>query len=177
MRDLSRRALKRKEALEIYDAFMCYSRTDEQAQPFIAAILEALAKHGLHVWFDKENLMPGVRWTKSIWMSIASVRCAALVVIGPWGLGPFQEREVAKFLEENRKRGLKVIPVLVAGVAWKSVPSELRNFQAVECGKIPTFDSEELTRLVAGIVGCKKGKDFRRSLEDHLRPYAYPQSS
>jgi hypothetical protein len=80
-------------ANESYDVFISYSRLDSRHATELDSILRA---KGLKSFFDRRNLAPGLPWVRALEQAIGAAK-AAIVLIGPHGLGNTQqyERELA----------------------------------------------------------------------------------
>jgi hypothetical protein len=75
----------------------------------------ALREKGLSVFLDRWYLVPGQRWQAALEKVLLSCRAAA-VLIGPHGLGSWQQREKELALDRQaREESLSVIPVLLPG--------------------------------------------------------------
>jgi TIR domain len=76
-----------------YDVFISYSRADSRHAAEIDAVLRA---SGLRPFFDRRNLSPGLPWLRALEQAVSASK-AAIVLIGPRGLGNTQqyERELA----------------------------------------------------------------------------------
>jgi ABC-type multidrug transport system fused ATPase/permease subunit len=97
-------------ASETCDVFISYSRLDERHAAEIVSILRA---KGLRPFFDRRNLAPGLPWVRALEQAIGAAK-AAVVLIGPHGLGNTQqyERELA-FVRQSRERTFPVVPVIL----------------------------------------------------------------
>jgi len=76
-------------ANETYDVFISYSRADARHAAEIDSTLRA---HGLKSFFDRRNLAPGMPWIRALEEAMAAAK-AAIVLIGPRGLGNTQQYE------------------------------------------------------------------------------------
>ena len=90
-------------ANETYDVFVSYSRADWRHAAEIDSVLRA---KGLKPFFDRRNLAPGLPWVRALEQAIGAAK-AAIVLIGPRGLGNTQqyERELA-FVRQTPRSGL-----------------------------------------------------------------------
>src|SRR4051794_22691174 len=97
-------------ASEAYDVFVSYSRADWRHATEIDSVLRS---KGLKPFFDRRNLAPGLRWVPALEQAIC-VSKAAIVLIGPRGLGNTQqyERELA-FVRQTRDPAFPVVPVIL----------------------------------------------------------------
>jgi TIR domain len=97
---------------EIYDVFVSYSRSDLRHAAEIDSILRA---KGLRSFFDHRDLAPGLPWIRALEEAIGAAK-AAIVLIGPQGLGNTQqyEREVA-LARQGRDPAFLIVVVLLPG--------------------------------------------------------------
>ena len=97
-------------ANETYDVFVSYSRADWRHAAEIDSVLRA---KGLKPFFDRRNLAPGLPWVRALEQAIGAAK-AAIVLIGPRGLGNTQqyERELA-FVRQTRDPAFPVVPVIL----------------------------------------------------------------
>jgi hypothetical protein len=95
---------------EAYDVFVSYARADWRHAAEIDSILRA---KGLRPFFDRRNLAPGLPWVRALEQAIGAAK-AAVVLIGPHGLGNTQqyERELA-IVRQSRDRAFAVVPVIL----------------------------------------------------------------
>jgi hypothetical protein len=101
-------------ANESYDVFISYSRLDSRHAADIDSILRA---NGLRSFFDRRNLSPGLPWVRALEQAIGAAK-AAIVLIGPHGLGNTQqyERELA-FVRQSHEPTFPVLPVILPGAS------------------------------------------------------------
>jgi formylglycine-generating enzyme required for sulfatase activity/energy-coupling factor transporter ATP-binding protein EcfA2 len=93
-----------------FDVFVSYNTLDHAA---VEQIGRALKDRGLSVFLDRWELVPGRSWPEALEGHLARCRSAA-VVLGPSGLGPWQQRERALALDrQGRDPGFGVIPVIL----------------------------------------------------------------
>src|SRR6266478_2784729 len=99
---------------ETYDVFVSYSRADWR---HAAEIDSVLRDKGLKTFFDRRNLAAGLPWVRALEQAIGAAR-AAIVLIGPRGLGNTQqyERELA-FVRQTRDPAFPVVPVILPETA------------------------------------------------------------
>jgi hypothetical protein len=97
-------------ANETYDVFVSYSRADWRHATDIDSILRA---KGLTSFFDRRNLAPGLPWVRALEQAIGAAK-AAIVLIGPRGLGNTQqyERQLA-IIRQSRDPTFPVVPVIL----------------------------------------------------------------
>ncbi|MBF0476800.1 MAG: DUF1566 domain-containing protein [Deltaproteobacteria bacterium] len=135
-----------------FDVFLCHNSQDK---PVVRTLAESLQNRGLKVWLDEWELIPGRRWQDELEKVIEGghVRTAA-VLVGPDGVGPWQNMELRVFLDEFVRCGLPVIPVLLPEApSGLKLPVFLRSFTWVDLR--PSLSDNGLDRLIWGITGRK----------------------
>ena len=95
-----------------YDVFLSYARSDGGPA---AELNDALRARGLHTFFDRSELRPGLRWIPALEDAIGRSNAVAILV-GRHGIGNTQqyERELA-LVRQTRDNSFPVIPVLMPG--------------------------------------------------------------
>lgn len=97
------------------DLFLSYNRRDN---PAVEQLAQALRDRGLELFKDDWYLSPGDHWPSALERRLADCTAVA-VVIGPHGLGPWQQREVYTAIDREvgehtaGQPGFRVIPVLL----------------------------------------------------------------
>lgn len=133
-----------------FDVFLCHNSSDK---PMVRHLAEQLHRRGLVVWLDEWELIPGRPWQEALEEIIQTVMAAA-VLVGPDGIGPWQDREMRGFLSEFVRRNLPVIPVLLPGASDKpELPIFLKEFTWVDLRA--GISENALDRLQWGITGKK----------------------
>ncbi len=93
-----------------FDVFVSYNTLDHAA---VERIGRALKDRDLTVFLDRWELVPGRPWPKALEGHLSRCRCAA-VVLGPSGMGPWQEREHYLALDRQaRDKAFGYIPVIL----------------------------------------------------------------
>ena len=133
-----------------YDAFLSYSREDEDEVTRIAERLRDEAR--LQVWFDRWELVPGDPWQEKLEQALRETG-TSVVFIGRKGLGNWQAPEVRAALNRNAERRMRVVPVALPGVDVKDerIPLFLKNLDF--CLLRSLDDQPNFERLVGGITG------------------------
>lgn len=137
---------------ESYDAFFAHNSTDKRS---VLRIAEAMSKRGIKTWVDVEQIPPG-RWFQEI-IQAAIPRCrAAVVFIGPRGLGRWQDVELRALLQRCVDHGMPVIPVLLPRA--RAVPPELIFLGQLNWVKFPRRinDPKALDALFWGISSTRE---------------------
>ena len=135
-----------------FDVFLSHNSKDK---PAVRQLGEELKARGLAVWLDEWELVPGRPWQEAI-EEIVRTTCAAAVLVGKDGIGPWQDREMRGCLSEFADRRLPVIPVLLPGARKKPrLPIFLKQFTWVDLRNGITQDG--LDRIVCDITGVRPG--------------------
>ncbi|MCG6940810.1 MAG: SUMF1/EgtB/PvdO family nonheme iron enzyme [Thiohalocapsa sp.] len=93
-----------------FDVFLSYNPLDHAA---VGHLARALEDRGLKVFLDRWELVPGSAWPEALAGHLAQCRAAA-IVLGPHGMGPWQQRERTLALDrQGRNPRFGVIPVLL----------------------------------------------------------------
>lgn len=126
--------------------FLSYNRADLAEVRELAAAME---QRDCPTFLDERALVPGQPWVRELEAQIATAPAAA-VLIGTHGVGEWQQREIEALLEQQRKRGCLVVPVLLRSApADSQVPIFLSTLQWVDLRK--GYD-DALRNLVAALA-------------------------
>jgi predicted ATPase/nucleotide-binding universal stress UspA family protein len=130
-----------------FDVFLCHNSQDKEA---VKEIGKQLIKAGLRPWLDEWELRPGLPWMRALEEQISKIRSAA-VFVGESGLGPWQDAEREAFIDEFRRRGCPVIPVILSGTEkTPALPLFLKQMTWVDFRK---REPDPLRSLIWGITG------------------------
>jgi tetratricopeptide (TPR) repeat protein len=139
-----------------FHVFLSHNSRDK---PVVCEIAAALRAEGLNPWLDEEQLIPGRPWQEGLEEIIETCRTAA-VLVGPSGIGPWQEPEMRACLSEFIDRKLPVLPVLLPGAPkTPRLPLFLRAFTWVDLRG--GLFGEAWNRLIWGITGAKPDRQPR----------------
>src|SRR5512143_965352 len=134
------------------DVFLSYSRADA---PAVRQIQVYLKQAGFTTFLDRDNLPAGRPWLPALEQAIA--RCAAVaVLVGPAGLGTWQQREVQLALDQQAQaeragRAFPVIPVLLPKV--EDPPGGFLRLQTWVDLRADLADPTQLHLLLTGLRG------------------------
>lgn len=133
-----------------FDTFLSHNRHDK---PAVRDLKQRLVTYQLTVWFDEDELQPGIPWPRLLEDGIKHSKSIA-VLVGKDGLGPWEDEEMQVALRLAVKDKRPVIPVLMPGApAQPQLPMFLDNRTWVDVRAGLTSDA--LDRLVWGITGKK----------------------
>ena len=139
---------------DLFDVFLSHNSKDKTAVRQLFEKLES--SYGLRVWYDEEELPPGLPWQPLLEKGIRNSASAA-VVVGNDGLAPWEDEEMQAALNLAVRDGRPVIPVLLPTAPHQpDLPLFLSNRTWVDFRG--GFTQDKLNRLVWGITGEKPGK-------------------
>lgn len=157
-----------------FDVFLSHNSCDK---PAVRELRDRLAARRLTVWFDEDELRPGIPWQQLLEEGIRASRSVA-VVVGRDGAGPWEKEEMRAallFATDDKDTPRPVIPVLLPGAKRPKLPLFLQSRTWVD---LPTGPADEaaLDRLVWGITGRKKARRAtdRRSTDTRDNTEALP---
>ena len=132
-----------------FDAFLSYNREDGLAVEDIARRLGTL---GLRPWLDVADMPPG----EAPWQDVLARQIdrapAAVIFLGPHGLGPWQAFEQRKIMDTYaRRKSLRIVPVLLGGAEIDVLDDGfLGQWPAVD---FRTEPDDAFRRLLWGLTG------------------------
>ena len=107
------------------DVFLSYNRLEVE---LVAELAQELRQRGLRPWFDRDDIVGGDPFPRTIEDAISRAKTAAFIV-GTSGVGKrWHERERQALIQRSVEKGLRVIPVLLPGV--DKIPD---GFEPVQC--------------------------------------------
>jgi energy-coupling factor transporter ATP-binding protein EcfA2 len=144
-----------------YDVFVSYSRADG---PHAAEIDSVLRVKGLKTFFDRRNLQPGLPWVRGLEQAIAGAK-AAIVLIGPRGLGNTQqyERDLA-LIRQTRDPAFPVVPVMLPETTSDPPFDFLRVLTWIDFSHVAKVSDapDVLEQLLAALQGGQASVDAMR---------------
>jgi phosphotransferase system HPr-like phosphotransfer protein/mannitol/fructose-specific phosphotransferase system IIA component (Ntr-type) len=133
-----------------FNVFLSHNAKDKEK---VRQLKTHLEKRGLKVWFDEEELRPGIPWQDLLEQGILGSTSVA-VLIGKDGLGPWEEEEMRLALRKAVSEKRAVIPVLLPGTLTRpELPPFLGNRTWVNLAE--GFTKSSLDKLCWGITGIK----------------------
>ncbi|MBL8873637.1 MAG: TIR domain-containing protein [Planctomycetaceae bacterium] len=137
-------------AVNSFDVFLSHNGKNKSA---VRDLKQQLLRYSLTVWFDEDELQPGIPWQKLLEDGIHQSSSIA-VLIGKDGLGPWEDEEMQTALRLAVADKRPVIPVLMPGAAAQpKLPMFLTNRTWVDLRN--GFTTDGLNKLVWGITGNK----------------------
>ncbi len=144
-----------------HQVFISYNSRDADLALPVVAVLKA---QGISLWLDQEQLLPGRPWLPVLEAGLTACGAVA-VLIGPNGLGPVQQTEMAAALDQARRDGKPVIPVLLKDAA--DMPPFLAQYGYVDLADGPAGPG--LDRLILGITADRpETAPTRPAPKEHL---------
>jgi hypothetical protein len=141
-----------------FDVFFSYHWQDRLE---VDQIARALRERGLRVFLDRWYLTPGVSWVDRLASALRSCDAVA-VMIGPHGLGRWQQRERDLALDRQvRETSFRVIPVLLPNAEPALDFLSLNTWIDFRAG---VADSIQLEVLARAIKGETPGPDILESV-------------
>ena len=157
-----------------YHAFLCYNSKNKHV---VRTIYEYLTNSALKVFFDEAAIAAGDNFQQKLEAGLRG-SASILVVVGPDGVGPWQEEENHAYklltMVPNNKR--VVIPVVLPGAAFgpneDGVPLFLNNLSAFRF-ETSAENKDDLFRLMRAIPRCVEAlgpleRPFLREEQDRL---------
>lgn len=136
-----------KVALQDFDVFFSYNRSDKKA---VLAIAERLKEKGILPWVDEWECPPGTAWQKALEKHLKKIKAAA-VFVGKKGVGPWQDAEIQALLQRLMKRKCTLVPVLLPETPKQpKLPLFLESLHWVD---FRLEEPDPLRQLVWGITG------------------------
>jgi hypothetical protein len=131
----------------VFDVFLCHNGKDKKE---IRKINADMRLSGVVTWFDEEQIDPGQVWQDELAKQVEQVR-KVCVFIGQNGRGPWQNAEIAAFLDVFADNGCTIIPVLLPNADdVADMPIFLRRFQAVDLREDYEKNLDRLLKVLRG---------------------------
>ncbi len=135
---------------QAFDVFLSFNSQDRE---IVRRVGRLLKQHGLRVWMDEWELVPGRLFQEDLESALQTTNSAA-VFVGPSGFGPWHRPEMRICLSQFVKRNLPVIPVLLPSAPDSpELPPFLEELTWVDFRGGLT--GPNLNRLIWGITGKK----------------------
>lgn len=133
-----------------FDTFLSHNSKDKPAARELKLRLEA---RKLTVWFDEDQLRPGLTWQPLLEEGLQKAG-SVIVALGASGKGPWHDKETQLALARAQSLQRPVIPVLLPGCDDTSALDGFLGLQTwvdLRTG----YSDEQIARLVWGITGEK----------------------
>lgn len=133
-----------------YDVMVIYNTEDRDS---VESICRELGAEGIKAWFDKCNLIPGWMFLEDIERVLKCIKSVA-IIIGRGANHPWNDLELAGFLQQCRSRKVPIIPVILDGVdEIVGMPVFLQHMTWAD---FRMNDPDPMATLVEAIGGDKK---------------------
>jgi hypothetical protein len=133
-----------------FNAFLSHNSKNK---PAVRDLKERLVAARLRVWFDEDELRPGIPWQELLEAGIKASK-SVVVLVGADGFGPWEDEEMQGALRLAIKERRPVIPVLLPGCPEApDLPLFLGNRTWVDLRTGLT--NEGFNKLLWGITGVK----------------------
>jgi hypothetical protein len=137
---------------EAFDVFVSYARADWRHAADIVAGLQA---RGLTFFFDRRDLPPGLPSVRELEKALNAAK-AAIILIGPHGLGNTQqyERDLALY-RQTRDPSFPIVPVILPEAQIDRPFNFLQILTWIDFSQVSKVSDApaELERLVAAVRG------------------------
>jgi len=136
-----------------FDVFLSHNSKDK---PIVRELKQALTARKLTVWFDEDELRPGLAWQPLLEQGLQTAG-SVVVAVGSSGIGPWQDEETQMALNLANALRRPVIPVLLPNCPEETVLNGFllnRTWVDLRGG----FSDEGIARLVWGITGEKPSR-------------------
>jgi WD40 repeat protein len=137
---------------EAYDVFISYATADWR---HAADIDSVLGTRNLTSFFDRRNLRPGLPWVRGLEKALNAAK-AALILIGPHGLGNTQqyERDLAVY-RQSRDPSFPIVPVILPETRIDRPFDFLQILTWIDFSRVSKVSDApaELERLLAAVQG------------------------
>src|ERR1041385_5646872 len=133
-----------------FDTFLSHNSKNK---PVVRELKQRLLKARLTVWFDEDELRPGIPWQELLEVGLRASK-SVVVIVGADGLGPWEDEEMQGILRLAVKDRRPVIPVLLTGCTdAPDLPIFLGNRTWVDLRH--GFTDDGIGKLLWGITGKK----------------------
>lgn len=125
--------------------FVSYARLDK---PFVDRLTSDLAKAGVPLWRDVDDIEPGTNWPQQI--STAVSRAVGLIYVSSRNsvLSPWIERELQKMIAKSGQ----VFPIALDNEGAEKMPPSLRDIQWVDFREDYTASIKKLLESISRLT-------------------------
>jgi hypothetical protein len=121
----------KKRKLHTKKVFISYSHKDEKYKDELVNILTPLQDEGIIVIWQDREIDPGDDWYQAIQDAMNTCNLALLLISADFLTSRFiQDEELARLLERRKKKGLRVVPIIIRPCMWQ-IKSVLKDIQAL----------------------------------------------
>ncbi len=136
-----------------FNVFLSHNSHDK---PLVCELERLLTEAGLKAWLDEKELRPGINWPPLLEAGVRSSKSIA-VLIGPDGLGPWEDEEMQGALRLAVEDGRPIIPTLLPGCPKRpELPLFLGNRTWVDLSD--GYTQAAIDNLIWGITGQRPGR-------------------
>ena len=132
--------------------FVSYSHKDKGWKHQITEHLQVLEKQNLlKIWCDRD-IGAGQEWHNEIDRNLQSAKLAVLLISKSFLTSDFVLKdEVPQLLDQHRRKGMRLIPILINDCVWQEV-TWLKGLQIRPEKPIAEFSKDRRERELANIV-------------------------
>ncbi|HET9767653.1 MAG TPA: NB-ARC domain-containing protein, partial [Thermoanaerobaculia bacterium] len=153
-----------------YDAFLAHNQHEQEAARFIASRLRS---EGLVIFLDEHELVPGTRLPTELGNAIFASQ-AFLVLIGPNGVGGYQEMEIDTALHRRTiERSFRIIVLELPGADSTALSPAARSHLSVPLTS-DLQSPEAIAQIVAAVRGTIPDKPTAGPVTPKYRSMAPP---
>ena len=151
--EIRHRSISRTDSQQ-HDVFISFHRNDSTRASQLA---RELKERDIRVWLDTLNLAPGDLWQTEIAEALARANAIA-VLIGPSGLGGWQELELQMAVAKQPERKLRILPIPLPGAPRSlTLPDLLAPF--MHCDLRATHRAQQIDRLADVLLSDRERRD------------------
>lgn len=138
--------LKRK---PIFDIFLSYKSENGE---WVNKLKDSLAKRGITVWLDKDEIRPGDLFVEALEDGIESSKAVGLVVTPESMNSSWVKEEYYRAVALSRNRNLQLIPILLKDT---ELPGFLESRQYIDFRDESKFENNVNKLIYPGLTGKK----------------------
>ena len=93
----------------MFGVFLCHNSQDKDV---IRRLAELLNRNGIETWVDEKDLRAGDTWQRSLFQALLEAP-VVIICLGPYGFGPWQDKEVQLMTQRIVDSSAVVIPLIL----------------------------------------------------------------